>query len=347
MSTTIRWLLLAGVMLALILIPFAIFEAPITQWTRAWLARPQTPWVLGVGIAALLASDVLLPVPSSIVSLGAGALLGFGGGTLASSIGMTLGCSAGYWVGRRGARRPAEKLLGTTEMARLERAQQRWGEWMVLLMRPVPVLAEASVVFAGMGSMRFVRFLLMTTLANVAISGAYAWMGASVMVSSTNSVHDFTMKAIDGKEVNLADYKGKVLLIVNVASKCGYTPQYKGLEAVYRQYKDRGLVVMGFPANNFLWQEPGSDQEIASFCQRSYDVTFPMFAKISVLGGDKAPLYEYLTSDAANKQTAGMIKWNFTKFLVDGDGKPIARFGPSTEPGAPEVAAAIEKALAH
>lgn len=172
-------------------------------------------------------------------------------------------------------------------------------------------------------------------------------LAMSFVMSAANSVHDFKMKAIDGKDVSLGDYKGKVLLVVNVASKCGYTGQYKALEAVYRKYKDKGLVVLGFPANNFLWQEPGSNEEIAAFCKRSYDVTFPMFSKISVLGGDKAPLYEYLTSDAANKETAGMIKWNFTKFLVDGSGKPIARFGPGTEPDAKEVTAAIEKALAR
>ena len=179
MPMMIRWLALACVVLAAILVPFALLQEPITQWTQEWLARPQAPWVLGVGIAALLASDVLLPVPSSLVSVGAGALLGFGGGAFASAAGMTLGCIFGYWVGRRGARHPAEKLLGHGEMAKLERAHLRWGEWMVLLMRPVPVLAEASVVFAGMGSMRFSRFLAMTTLANVAISAAYAWMGAN------------------------------------------------------------------------------------------------------------------------------------------------------------------------
>ena len=167
---------------------------------------------------------------------------------------------------------------------------------------------------------------------------------SSIMVAA-NSVHDFKMKAIDGKDVSLAEYRGKVLLMVNVASKCGYTPQYKALEEVYRKYKDKGLVVMGFPANNFLWQEPGSNEEIAAFCKRGYGVTFPMFAKISVLGGGKAPLYEYLTSGAANKQTSGMIKWNFTKFLVDTNGKPVARFGPRTKPDSAEVTAAIEKAL--
>lgn len=341
-----RWLLLAGIVLAAILIPFALFEQPISAWAKEWMARPQAGWALGLGIAALLASDVLLPVPSSIVSLGAGALLGFTGGMVASSAGMTLGCIVGYWVGRRGARKPAEKLLGAREMQRLERAQARWGEWMVLLMRPAPVLAEASVVFAGMGSMRFGRFLARTTLANILISGAYAWMGASVM-PTTKSVYEFKMTSIDGHEVDLAVYQGKVLLIVNVASKCGYTPQYEALEALHRKYKDRGLVVMGFPANNFLWQEPGSNEEIAAFCKLKYDVTFPMFAKISVLGGDKAPLYNYLTSDAANKDTAGMIKWNFTKFLVGRDGRPAARFGPGTPPEAPEVAAAIEKELSR
>lgn len=168
---------------------------------------------------------------------------------------------------------------------------------------------------------------------------------ASMLMPAANSVHDFTMKSIDGRSVPLSTYKGKVLLIVNVASKCGYTPQYKALEAVYRKYKDRGLVVMGFPANDFLWQEPGTDAEIATFCKRDYDVTFPMFSKISVLGSGKAPLYGYLTSDAAGKATSGMIKWNFTKFLIGPDGKPVARFGPGTEPDAAEVTAAIEQAL--
>jgi len=162
---------------------------------------------------------------------------------------------------------------------------------------------------------------------------------------AASSVHEFTMKSIDGRAVPLSTYKGKVLLIVNVASKCGYTPQYKALEAVYRKYKDRGLVVMGFPANDFLWQEPGTDAEIAAFCKRDYDVTFPMFSKISVLGSGKAPLYGYLTSGEANRSTSGMIKWNFTKFLVDGEGRPMARFGPGTKPDSAGVTAAIEKAL--
>jgi len=155
------------------------------------------------------------------------------------------------------------------------------------------------------------------------------------------SVHDFTMDSIEGTPVPLANFKGKVALVVNVASRCGFTPQYTSLEATYRRYKDRGFVVLGFPANNFRSQEPGTNAEIQDFCKRTYDVTFPMFSKISVLGADKAPLYQYLT------QTGGEIEWNFTKFLVDRDGKVVARFPSKVTPDSPEVTAAIEKALAQ
>jgi glutathione peroxidase len=130
-----------------------------------------------------------------------------------------------------------------------------------------------------------------------------------------------------------------------VASKCGYTPQYAGLEAVYEKYKDKGLVVLGFPANNFKAQEPGSDEEIKTFCTRKYSVTFPMYSKISVAGEDKAPLYQYLTDKAANPSTGGEIKWNFTKFLVGKDGKVVQRFEPAVTPESPDVVAAIEEAL--
>ena len=143
----------------------------------------------------------------------------------------------------------------------------------------------------------------------------------------------------------LSAYKGKAILLVNVASQCGYTPQYEGLEAVYRKYKDQGFVVLGFPANNFGGQEPGTDEEIKTFCSSKYNVTFPMFSKISVKGEDKAPLYQFLTDTAANPTTGGEIKWNFTKFLVDKNGKVIARFEPAVKPESAEVAAAIEKAL--
>jgi len=156
------------------------------------------------------------------------------------------------------------------------------------------------------------------------------------------SLHDFTMNSIDGKPVPLAQFKGKVALVVNVASRCGFTPQYAELEAMYRKYKDRGLVVLGFPANNFMNQEPGTDAEIKEFCERKYNVTFPMFSKISVRGEDKAPLYQFLTS-----QMGGEIEWNFTKFVVGKNGQVVARFSSRVKPDAPEVVAAIEKALAQ
>jgi glutathione peroxidase len=154
------------------------------------------------------------------------------------------------------------------------------------------------------------------------------------------SVYDFSLDSIDGKPAPLADYKGKVLLLVNVASKCGFTPQYTQLEAVYEKYKGQGLVVIGFPANNFMAQEPGTNEEIKEFCSRKYNVSFPMYSKISVKGDDKAPLYQYLTSTGG-----GEIKWNFTKFLVGRDGNVIARYESKVKPDEPEVVAAIEKAL--
>jgi glutathione peroxidase len=153
------------------------------------------------------------------------------------------------------------------------------------------------------------------------------------------------LNSIDGQPVPLAQFKGQVVLIVNVASRCGFTPQYAGLEALYEKYKDRGFVVLGFPANNFLWQEPGTNEEIKSFCTLKYHVTFPMFAKVSVKGSDKSPLYQFLTDKKANPSTGGGIRWNFTKFLVDRNGKVIARFGSSVPPDAPELLAAVEKSL--
>jgi len=159
------------------------------------------------------------------------------------------------------------------------------------------------------------------------------------MAMGASSVHEFTMKALDGKQVPLASFKGKVMLVVNVASQCGYTYQYEGLQALYMKYKDRGLVLTGFPANNFGGQEPGSDAEIGAFCKSKFGVTFPMFSKISVKGADKAPLYQFLT------QKGGEIQWNFTKFLVDGNGKVIARFESAVEPDSTEVISAIEAAL--
>jgi glutathione peroxidase len=156
----------------------------------------------------------------------------------------------------------------------------------------------------------------------------------------------FTVKDLDGKDVNLADFKGKVVLIVNVASKCGNTPQYKPLEEMYEKYKDQGLVILGFPANNFGSQEPGTNQQIREFCDATYHVAFPMMSKISVKGDDKAALYKYLTEAQTNGQFAGEIEWNFTKFLVDRNGAVIARIAHRTKPDSPKVIAEIEKALA-
>jgi glutathione peroxidase len=157
---------------------------------------------------------------------------------------------------------------------------------------------------------------------------------------AAGSVYDFNLTSIDGKPLSLASQKGKVVMIVNVASKCGLTPQYAALESLYRKYKDQGFVIVGIPANNFGGQEPGTNEEIATFCKRTYDVSFPMTSKVSVKGDDKAPLYEYLTS-----QTGGDIKWNFTKFLIGRDGKLLERFEPKVTPDSIEVVSAVERAL--
>ena len=157
---------------------------------------------------------------------------------------------------------------------------------------------------------------------------------------------DFKLKTIDGKEMDLAQYKGKAVLLVNVASKCGLTPQYEALEATYKKYKDQGLVVIGIPANNFGGQEPGTEAEIKEFCSTKYNVTFPMTSKISVAGDDKHALYKFLTEEPTAKEFAGEIEWNFGKFLVDRNGNLMARFSSRTKPEDPQVAETIEKALA-
>ncbi|GEO27521.1 glutathione peroxidase [Alicyclobacillus acidoterrestris] len=146
------------------------------------------------------------------------------------------------------------------------------------------------------------------------------------------SVYDFTAKRIDGSTQSLSEYQGNVLLIVNTASKCGFTPQYEGLEALYRKYQDEGFVILGFPCNQFGKQEPGSEAEIAQFCQVTYDVTFPMFAKIDVNGRNAHPLYQYLKSEAGGVLGSQAIKWNFTKFLVNRQGKVLKRFAPTVSP---------------
>jgi glutathione peroxidase len=155
-------------------------------------------------------------------------------------------------------------------------------------------------------------------------------------------VYNFKMNTIEGEPTTLAAYKGKVLLVVNVASACGFTPQYTALEAVYEKYKDKGLVIVGVPANNFANQESGTNAQIREFCSGKFHVKFPMMAKVSVKGDDKTPLYQYLT---AAPNVGGEIKWNFTKFLIARNGQPIARFEPAVTPDSPQVISAIEAAL--
>lgn len=158
-------------------------------------------------------------------------------------------------------------------------------------------------------------------------------------------IYDFTVKNIDGQNVKLKIYKSKIILIVNVASKCGFTPQYEGLQQIYQDYKDRGFIILGFPANNFLKQEPGSNEEIKKFCSLTYNVTFPMFSKISVKGKDIAPLYKFLTEKDGNPDMYGEIKWNFTKFLIDRSGKIVDRFEPKENPDGEKVKCRIEELL--
>jgi len=147
-----------------------------------------------------------------------------------------------------------------------------------------------------------------------------------------SEIFDIAVRTIDGRDITLSEYRGKVLLIVNTASKCGFTPQYAGLEQLYKRYKDQGFVVLGFPCNQFAGQEPGSEAEIASFCSLNYGVTFPMFAKIDVNGPNRHPLYRHLISRKPGLLGSGSIKWNFTKFLVDREGRVVKRFGPAVKP---------------
>ncbi|MGE5608792.1 MAG: glutathione peroxidase [Bacillota bacterium] len=160
------------------------------------------------------------------------------------------------------------------------------------------------------------------------------------------SVLDFTVKDIDGQSVDLAKYKGQVLLIVNTASKCGYTPQYEDLQKVYEKYRDKGLAILAFPANEFGQQEPGTDSQIKEFCSSNYHVTFDLFSKIVVKGDQQHPLYQFLTREQTNPDFGGAIKWNFTKFLVSREGKVVARFEPKAKPSDEQVIKAIEEQLA-
>ena len=192
-------------------------------------------------------------------------------------------------------------------------------------------------------SIRVGRALVRTGLLRAAAIIVGAAMSVAIAREKPHtSVLSFTMKDIDGTDVPLSKYKGKVILIVNVASQCGFTPQYKDLEALYEKYRDRGFVILGFPANNFGEQEPGTDPEIKKFCTSTYGVTFDMFSKISVMGSDQHPLYKFITSDPVY---GGDVKWNFQKYLVNRDGKIIGKYFSRVTPLSPELTGAIEGAL--
>ena len=184
-------------------------------------------------------------------------------------------------------------------------------------------------------------------LAALLIVSSVAIVSAQDSAKKPTSVLEFHVKDIDGKDVDLAKFKGKVLLIVNTASQCGYTPQYKDLQAIYEKYKDQGFEVLAFPANEFGAQEPGDNQQIKEFCAANYKVGFPLFSKIVVKGDGIHPLYAFLTSEETDPKFAGKIPWNFTKFLVDKKGEVIARFQPADTPTSGKVTGEIEKALAE
>src|SRR5258707_11477634 len=169
---------------------------------------------------------------------------------------------------------------------------------------------------------------------------------AAALMGAGKNVFDYTLNTIDGQPAPLSAYKGKIVMLVNVVSRCGFTPQYTALEAIYEKYKEQGFVIIGIPANNFGAQEPGTNQEIKTFCQSKYNVTFPMMSKVSVKGDDKTPLYQYLTEKSSNPKTGGDIKWKFPKIFVGPDRPIITRLEPAVTPHSPEVTGAIEKALA-
>jgi glutathione peroxidase len=176
----------------------------------------------------------------------------------------------------------------------------------------------------------------------VAVSTSAAEKGARKVPAAL----DFKMNRLDGKPANLADYQGQVVLIVNTASECGLTPQYEGLQGLHEKYAQKGLAILGFPANEFGSQEPGSNAEIATFCKKNYGVEFDMFAKVVVKGEGQCPLYTFLTSKESNPKFAGPISWNFEKFLINRQGEVVARFKPQVEPDSEEVTKAIEAELA-
>ena len=167
----------------------------------------------------------------------------------------------------------------------------------------------------------------------------------AAQILAAASIYDYELTTIDYARVQLRDFKGKVLMIVNVASRCGYTPQYAGLQKLYLAYREQGFVVIGIPSDDFGQGEPGSDREIKQFCRRKYDVTFPMMSKVSIEANPRLPLYEYLVDERQNPKTGGRIQWNFTKFLISRDGKVLNRFEPEVEPDDPSLVGALEKAL--
>jgi glutathione peroxidase len=186
----------------------------------------------------------------------------------------------------------------------------------------------------------------MRAIALIALILSTAFQAESQEKTKVPAVLNFTMNSLEGKPVNLAKYQGDVVLMVNVASECGYTPQYEGLQELHKRFAGRGLRILGFPSNDFGQQEPGSNAEIADFCQKNYGVQFDMFSKIVVLGAGKAPLYQYLTSSRTNPKFSGEVEWNFEKFLIGRDGQLIARFKSPVEPLSGEMVSAIEAALA-
>jgi glutathione peroxidase len=192
-----------------------------------------------------------------------------------------------------------------------------------------------------MPKFRVIRFILSCLLTATALGMA------SPAHAAPKSIYDFTLKSIGGQPTPLSEFHGKVVLLVNVASRCGFTPQYTALESVYEKYKSRGLVIVGIPANNFGGQEPGTNEEIKTFCTKKYNVSFPMMSKVSVKGEDMTPLYKFLTGKDTDPKFSGEIGWNFTKFLFSRNGEPVARFDSAVTPDSPEFTAAIESALGH
>ncbi len=192
--------------------------------------------------------------------------------------------------------------------------------------------------------MSFNRLLrLFTSISLIAISTVSAFFKPIDNSNLSDNIRDISVKSMEGKQIKLSEFKGKVLLIVNVASKCGNTPQYAGLEKIYEKYKSKGFEILAFPCNDFGGQEPGTNEEIKEFCSATYNVSFPLFDKVKVLGKEKAPIYQRLTNNSVTAN--GDVKWNFEKFLIDRNGNIVARFGNKVKPESEEIIQSIEKEL--